>query len=506
MTGTVSQSPFMRPSDAFTWYMERDPGLRSTVLAIAWLETPPAWEDLVRRMERATHHVPSFRQRPLEVPGHLATPRWTTDPHFDVAWHLRRVNAPAPHGRDEVLALAAQAVMTGFDRSRPLWEFTLVEGLDDGRAAVIMKMHHSLTDGVGGVQLALALFDAEPGAGDGAESAEGRADGGAHSMADGAPLPAAPPGEDLEGSRLVVEALEDHATRLCGRARSAIQSAPGAVVRVARHPFGAGNDLIETARSIARTVRPLPSALSPVMTARGPGRVLHSFTVGLDELKRAGALSGGTLNDGFLAAITGGLRHYHEQHGVTAEALTVTLPISIRKPGDPPGGNRITLQRLRVPLSVTDPLERMRAIGASCRAAQAERSLAFTDAIAAVMNLVPTGYLASVFKHVDFVATDVTGFPVQMFLCGARVTEYSAFAPTLGAALNVALFSYKGSCTIGLTVDTAAVPDHDVLAACIEEGFAEVIAGTRRGSATPTAPTRGDPGSAQAVPKTLASS
>jgi WS/DGAT/MGAT family acyltransferase len=435
-------------------------------------------------MERATREVTSFRQRPVEVPGRLSTPRWTTDPHFDVAWHLRRVNAPAPHGRDEVLGLAALAAMTGFDRTRPLWEFTLVEGLEGGGAAFIMKMHHSLTDGIGGVQLALALFDAD---------ADHRSNG---------PLLAAPPGERVRGSRLVLEALADRAVRLRDGALEAVQLVPGALARVARHPFGTGADVLETARSIGRTVRPLPAGLSPVMTQRGPGRVLHTITVGFDELKLAGTRSGGTLNDSFMAAVIGGLRRYHEQHGATVEELTVTVPISIRKPGDPPGGNRITLQRLRVPLNMADPVDRMQAIGASCRAASTERSLAFTDAIAAAMNFVPTGYVGSVLKHVDFVASDVTGFPDEIFLCGARVTDYFAFGPTTGAAMNATLFSYNGSCCIGITVDTTAVPDHGLLVTCLEQGFAEVIAAPRPPRSTERTASRG----AHRVPKTRSSS
>ena len=229
---------------------------------------------------------------------------------------------------------------------------------------------------------------------------------------------------------------------------------------------------------------------------------MHTITVGLDELKRAGSLSGGTLNDSFMAAVTGGLRRYHERHGATVEELTVTVPISIRKPDDPPGGNRITLQRLRVPLSMADPVQRMQAIGARCRAARAERSLGFTDAIAAVMNLVPTGYVGSVLKHVDFLASDVTGFPDEIFLCGARVTEYSAFGPTIGAAMNATLFSYNGSCCVGITVDTTAVPDHELLVECLKEGFAEVMTRPRSRHAERTA----TPRSAHSVPKTLASS
>ena len=133
-------------------------------------------------------------------------------PHFDVAWHLRRVDVPEPHGRDEVLAFAALAAMSGFDRTCPLWEFTLVEGLEDGRSAVIMKMHHSLTDGIGGCSSRLALFDAD---------AEGDHEA-------GGPVPAAPPGEWVRGHRLVLEALADRATRLRDGAVAAVQLVPGA--------------------------------------------------------------------------------------------------------------------------------------------------------------------------------------------------------------------------------------------------------------------------------------
>ena len=163
-------------------------------------------------------------------------------------------------------------------------------------------------------------------------------------------------GEQAQGHRLVLEALCDRATRLRGGVLDAVRHAPGASLRLVRHPFSTGADVVEMACSIGRTVRPLSSTLSPVMTQRGPGRVLHTITVGLDELKQAGAVTGGTLNDSFMASVTGGLRRYHERHGATVAELTVTLPISIREPGDVPGGNRITLQRLRVPLSMADPI------------------------------------------------------------------------------------------------------------------------------------------------------
>src|SRR5689334_13298439 len=155
--GRRAMDPFMRDSDAFTWYMERDPVLRSTVVAVAFLDGTPDWEALVARLDHATRLVPSFRRRVLEPPARLSTPRWATDPEFDLSWHLRRIAAPPPHTDATVLAVARQAAMTAFDRARPLWEFTLVEGLAGERAALVMKVHHSLTDGLGGMQLMLTL-------------------------------------------------------------------------------------------------------------------------------------------------------------------------------------------------------------------------------------------------------------------------------------------------------------------------------------------------------------
>ena len=129
---------FMRDSDAFSWYMERDPTLRSTVVAIAWLEGRPDWDVLVAKLEAATRLIPMFRQRIVDVPGRLAPPRWTIDDRFDLTWHLRRMDSPSPHTPATVLTLARNAAMTGFDPSHPLWEFTLVEHLERGRAALVM--------------------------------------------------------------------------------------------------------------------------------------------------------------------------------------------------------------------------------------------------------------------------------------------------------------------------------------------------------------------------------
>src|SRR5512144_3189395 len=156
----------MRDSDAFAWYMENDPLLRSTVVSVQLLEGSPDWDRLPERLERCTRLSPGFRHRVVWPPLRLATPRWVVDPDFDLSWHLRRFEAAPPKTLATVLAFAHKTGMAGLDRDRPLWEATFIEGIEDGRTAVVLKLHHSLTDGVGGIHLAGLLFDVEADPGD----------------------------------------------------------------------------------------------------------------------------------------------------------------------------------------------------------------------------------------------------------------------------------------------------------------------------------------------------
>ena len=149
----------MRDTDAFSWYMERDPLLRSTVVTVLLFDRSPDFAGLRDKGERASRLVPGLRHRLVVPPLRLAPPRWIVDPDFDLSWHVRRVEAPSPKTLGAVLEFARNAGMAGFDPARPMWEWTLVEGLEDGRAAVVLKFHHALTDGIGAMQLAATLFD-----------------------------------------------------------------------------------------------------------------------------------------------------------------------------------------------------------------------------------------------------------------------------------------------------------------------------------------------------------
>jgi hypothetical protein len=149
---------FLRNSDAFSWSIESDPRLRSTIVTLVLLDRSPDWDALVDRFELLSRTVPMFRQRVVPSPG-LAPPRWEIDPDFDLAFHLRKVMAPAPANIDTVLEMARVAAMADFDRARPLWEATLIDGLADGGAALLCRPNHALTDGIGAVEMAMTLFD-----------------------------------------------------------------------------------------------------------------------------------------------------------------------------------------------------------------------------------------------------------------------------------------------------------------------------------------------------------
>lgn len=443
----------MRPSDAFAWYMERDPLLRSTVVVVGLVDRPPDMQLLRRRVERASRVATAFRDRLVHPPLRLARPRWVQVADLDLDWHVRHVAVPSPAGLDEVLDIARTAASSAFDPARPLWHLTVVDGLADGRAAFVMAFHHALTDGIGGIHLAAELFDLER---------------------DPSPRDEGPPVrvEDLEGWRLLRDTVAHDAGSLLGGALRLPATVLRESVHAARHPL----DTLRTAASVARTVEPYFTTMSPVMRQRRLERSLHVLEVPLPDLRLAAKAHGGRLNDAFLAAVTGGLRRYHGLHGSQVDHLRVTLPISLRTEADPDGGNRITLMRFKVPAGTEHAGERLWATHHAVERVRGERSLPHTQGIAAMLTLLPPGVVGSMLKHVDFLASDVPGVPVPIYLAGSLVESWYPFGPTIGAALNVTLMSYQDRCCIGVNIDRGAVPDPELLMTCLREGFDEVLA------------------------------
>jgi diacylglycerol O-acyltransferase len=473
---------FMRNSDWFAWAMEHDPGLRSTVVTVIMLDRSPDWDVLVDRFERIGREIPMFRQR---VVGSFppAPPRWEPDPDFDIDYHVRRVIAPHPGTLDTVLEMARRAEMAEFDHARPLWEVTLVDELADGGAALVCKLHHSLTDGIGGVQIAMILFDTteEP--------------------QDRGPLPPEPEvGRPSALDDLRYSLSYDVAT--AGRVtRAVVTGAPAAIAGGLRHPLGTARAAVETAASVYRTVRPINETGSPIMKDRRLVRRLDVHEVSMPALRGAAHLAGGTLNDAFLAGVTGALRRYHSLHGATVEDLHVTMPVSIRAQEDQIGGNRITLMRFDLPVGVADPAERIRRIRGRTSVIRDERSLPYTQLIAGGLNLLPRWYISAVLRHVDFLASDVPGIPFPVYLAGAAVRMQYPFGPTIGAGVNVTLMTYVDTCALGINVDVGAIPDYDVFHDCLVAGFEEVTGLVAPAEAeVPTQRAPSEPSAQQAPP------
>lgn len=427
----------MQHSDAFAWYMEDDPALRSTVVAVVRLDRNPDWTRLRTRIDTLTRLVPQLRMRVTSPRMRLGPPHWSTVEAFDLDRHLTRETVAPPGDWPAVLDVARQRAEGDFDRTGPLWQFTLLEGLADGGAALVLKLHHSLTDGIGGVQLAAHVFDLDQ---DVPDEQGGLPTKPAQRPAPGfggTPRPADPP----------------------ARRRGAALRSAGVNVR-----------------SVWRVMRPVRTQLSGVFGERGAQRRVATMDVALEGLRAAAVQGGGHVNDAFLAGLLGGLARYHRLHGASLPEARVTMPVSLRTDDDALGGNKITLLRIAMPSGHEDPDDRIRGIADIVRTWRREPALAHTQGIARTLNLLPRAYVGNMLKRMEVVASDVPGVPVPVWLAGARLTGFYSFGPTIGAALNVTLMSYASTCNIGINIDSIAVPDWEALLSCLHDGFAEVVA------------------------------
>jgi diacylglycerol O-acyltransferase len=393
--------------------------------------------------------VPRFRQK-VVTSVNFGPPRWLLDREFDLRFHLRRVSAPRPADFEALLDMARVAAMTDFDHTRPLWDATLIDDLAGGGAAVLCRLNHALTDGVGAVEMASAvLFD-------------DTADFKARTLSE---IPAAVTGPSLG---------------IAGALSGAVRTVAHGLL----HPVGNVATACATSASIMRTVRPALWSGSPIMTERSSARRVAVLEVPFEALRDAGAMAGGSPNDAFIAGLTQGLCEYRSAHGYPLDELVVMMPINIRTTDDPMSGNRTTLMRFEAPGEPLSPRRLISCIHDRTSKARNEKSLKYTELIAGLLNVAPNGYVGSSLRHVDFVASNVPAFSRPVYLGGAPVAAQYAFSPTLGAALNATLVSYAGTSAIGINIDTAAIPDFEVFFGCLIAGFDTVIASAKRGSVT----------------------
>lgn len=454
----------MSDGDALMWGIEHDPILRSTIAGVWLLDQAPDRARLLDRAARALHHIPRLRQRVAANPFSIAPPRWEIDPDFDLGFHLRFMRAPGGGSLRDLLDFCQPIAMQSFDRDRPLWELYVIECLEGGKAGLVLKLHHAISDGVGMVQMMGRLMETwrtpDP------------------QRAQKALPPLPEPQYKGIGERFL-DALGHERRRQVGRAMGVLDALRTGVPEAIRHPLGTAQDLAEALASVGRLLKPVSEPLSPIMRGRSLRRHLDVLSAPLVQLRGAARAAGGTVNDAFVAAMVEGLERYHERHGARADALRMTMPINVRE-GEKghKAGNQFVPARFEVPLGLRDPVARMRRIGELVRQQRQEPALPLIDEISGLLNRFPAAVSAQLFgsmlKGVDFVTSNVPGPPMDVFASGGLIEQIYGFGPLSGAAANMTLFSYRGACGIGLNTDHVAVPDPHVLRACLEEGIAQV--------------------------------
>jgi WS/DGAT/MGAT family acyltransferase len=448
----------MSDGDALMWNIERDPLLRSTIAVVWLLDSSPDRERFTHKIERATRAIPRLRQRVLPNPLAFAPPRWEVDPYFDLEAHVGWHPAPGDGSLRVLLDFAQPMAMRHFDTARPLWELAVIDGLQAGRAALVLKLHHAISDGMGLVHMTEALVERsrEPGR--------------------ERPVPEAPEGREWSQLELARDELAHEWRRQLGR----LWRVGGGIAGAALSPRETTSGLGRSLGSLRRGLAPVGEPLSPLLRGRSLSCHFDGIAIPLPGLRAAGKKADGTLNDAFVAAVCGGLRLYHEGHGEPVEALRMTMPVNIREGDDAAkAGNQFAPARFAVPIAIPDPVERMRTIAALVKRERAEPALGFLEGVAGVLNRLPTSLSVSLFggmlKGIDFVTSNVPGPRREVYTAGAKMDGVYGFGPLSGAAINVTLFSYAGTCYVALNSDPAAVPDSERLRESMEAGFAEVL-------------------------------
>jgi WS/DGAT/MGAT family acyltransferase len=468
MADRIRFEDFMSDSDASLWLGERDPRMRSTILSIWILDRLPEDDDFEEMLVESVEAIPRLRQRVVQDPYEIAPPRWELDPDFDPRFHLRRLHLGGEGTLRDLLDLAEPIAMQAFDKDRPLWELYLVQGLEGGRAGVIMKLHHAVSDGVGLVQMTGSMIESERGARRAARRGRRR-------MED---LPKPDPRTERE---LVRDAIEHRIDTGRSRARRFLTGAGELLTDFARAPARTAGRAWEMLGSIGHLLEPVQEPMSPLMQKRSKSRSLGAFFVPFADLKRASRAAHASINDVFVAAVAGGLNTYHAHFDEPVDELRMMMPISLR--GDDEKGSRAGNQfapaRLLVPVGIEEPRARIEAIRDRILAQRDEAALPYVEDILGVLNRLPKSVMdqlmEGILTAVDFVTSNVPGPREATYTSGAKIEHMFPFGPPAGAAMNITLFSYAGTCHIGVNADRAAVEDPELLLECLKKGFDEVI-------------------------------
>jgi WS/DGAT/MGAT family acyltransferase len=447
----------MSDAEALMWRLEKDPYLSSGFANLSILDRVPDLDRLRRRFDRTARVIPRLHQRVQAMPANLSAPIWVDDPNFDLAYHLRHIALPKPGTLRQLLDLTALIAADQFDRTRPLWQFYVIEGLRGGKAALIAKLHHTILDGEAGVQVALEYLDFT------------------RDAAGPPPLPDEPTptaGTDGTAPADTLRELVSGGLRLPAALARQVRD----LLADPRHLPDAGTAAAETVRGVVTQLAETDRAKSPLWTARSLRRHLEVVQAPFAATRDAARHLGGTLNHAFVAAAADAAGRYHAERGQPVEALRASMVVSTRTADS--GANAFSLARMLVPTGDMPMAERFTAIRDRSAHARASTAAAGMEALAALASALPTSVITRLARQqsqtVDFATSNVRGTPVPVFVAGAEVLANYPIGPMAGVAFNLTLLSHVGSLDMGLHMDAAAIDDPALLRRCLQRAFKEL--------------------------------
>lgn len=460
----------MSEAEGLMWRLEKDPFLASTFGNVTVLDRPLNFALFRERLERATVAVPRLRQRVRPTPAALGAPKWVDDPEFNIDFHVRRVCLPEPGTLRQLLDLASLVVNDPFDRTRPLWQFTVVDGLAGGRGALIVKLHHTVADGQGGVLLSLQFIDLQR----------------------NAPLPP-PLAPTIEPEPAI--GGDEPADVLRSSVSDALRVPIGVLKQVrevladpARLP-GIANQANESLRGLLAQMGEVDSARSPLWRRRSLQRRLETVRVPYRDLLAASRMLGGKLNTAFVTAAADAAGAYHRELGSPVESLRTSIAISTRTESS--GSNAFSLAKLLVPTADMPITERFAAVHEALQQARDGAKTASLDSLATLSANLPTSVLTRLARvqsqSVDFATSNVRSGGIPLYIAGSLITENYPVGPLGGVAFNATLLSYNGSIDIGVNIDTAAVDRPELLRDHLERSLNRLILATPATAAMPPA-------------------
>ena len=456
----------MSPLDAMFLHLE-DGVSHMHIASVLILEgPPPAYDDFAAMVEGKLPLVPRYRQVVRFVPFQLGRPVWVDDPHFNLAYHVRHTALPPPGGEAELARLVGRVMSQQLDRTKPLWELWMVEGLSGDRWALLSKTHHSMVDGVSGTELLTVLLDA----------------------AVDAPTPAIEPWMPAHAPSSLTLAVD----AVAAMARSQVEQlrALRAAASVPRHALAQLREVVTGLAALAGIV-PVPPA-SSLNGAIGPHRRYAWATTTVDDIKRIRKGLGGTFNDVILAAITAGFRTLLESRGESTDRVVRTLvPVSVRgrddtgrAVGDGTYDNRVSAMFAELPVGVADPVDRLQIVRDQLAGLKESKQAVAGEALTSLSGFAPPILLAlgtriatkAAQRNINTITTNVPGPQIPLYVLGRRMRTALPYVPLgVQCRIGVAIFSYDGQVNFGVTGDYDTAPDIDVLCVGIEHGMIELL-------------------------------